>query len=137
MRFAAVANISQCAKTVITEHKKNIIMQENWLALAHVFSTKSPSVLATMINTEGATYQKMGTMILVDHQGHCSGLLSGGCLEADIAIHAKEVLRTGLTNILSYDLSSDADLLWGLGLGCEGKIDILLQPLTSDRKSVV
>lgn len=109
-------------------------MQENWLELSNAFNKESNQVLATIIDTEGATYQKVGTMMLIDTLGQCSGLLSGGCLEADIAQHAERVLESGLTQVLSYDLSSDADLLWGLGLGCEGKIDILLMPLTPENK---
>lgn len=105
-------------------------MQENWQELANTFNPLESSVLATIVNTQGATYQKIGTMMLINQQGKCSGLLSGGCLEADIALHAANVLENGLTQVLHYDLSSDADLLWGLGLGCEGKIDILLMPLT-------
>lgn len=107
-------------------------MQENWLELANAFDNKSHQVLATIIDTEGATYQKVGTMMLVNKAGQCSGLLSGGCLEADIAQHAEQVLCSGLTKVLSYDLSSSADLIWGLGLGCEGKVDILLIPLTPE-----
>jgi len=105
-------------------------MQENWQELAHTFNPLESAVLATIVNTEGATYQKIGTMMLINNQGKCSGLLSGGCLEADIALHAANVLKSGLTTVLHYDLSGDADLLWGLGLGCEGKIDILLMPLS-------
>lgn len=104
-------------------------MQANWREITAVFSIKNSYVLATIIDTRGATYQKMGAMMLITEQGECFGLLSGGCLEADISLHAKQVLLSEKSKIIRYDLSSDADLLWGLGLGCDGAIDILLQPL--------
>ncbi len=105
-------------------------MQENWQQIIANFDLGEDFVLATIVATRGSTYRKTGTMMLIDAQGNCTGLLSGGCLEADISHHAKEVLAGGGNMLLSYDLKADADLLWGLGLGCEGAIDILLQPLT-------
>lgn len=109
-------------------------MQENWLQIADNFSAEQEFVLATIVATKGSTYRKTGTMMLISAQGQCTGLLSGGCLEADIVIHAQEVLTEGKTKLLTYDLKADADLLWGLGLGCDGAIDILLQPLTQANK---
>ncbi|WP_286266169.1 XdhC family protein [Thalassotalea atypica] len=105
-------------------------MQENWFELARAFSADKESVLATIIETRGATYQKVGTMMHVSTAGECTGLLSGGCLEADIALHSQQVLSENKSKVLHYDLIGDADLLWGLGGGCEGEIKILLQPMT-------
>ena len=102
----------------------------NWLEFCRIFDTTRSYVLATIIETRGSTYQKTGAMMLVDELGNCFGLLSGGCLEADISLHAKSVLSSNENVLLSYDLKADADLLWGLGLGCEGALDILLIPIT-------
>jgi xanthine dehydrogenase accessory factor len=104
-------------------------MQENWQQLNQFFSESKRYVLATIVNTQGATYRKIGTMMLITEAGECCGLLSGGCLEADIALHAEQVFSDNRTKLLSYDLKADAELLWGLGLGCDGALDILLQPL--------
>ena len=104
-------------------------MQENWLQLSQAFDVKQEYVLATIVATRGSTYRKMGTMMLINKHGDCTGLLSGGCLEADISLHAEQVLAEKTSRILNYDLLADAELLWGLGLGCDGEIDILLQPL--------
>ena len=109
-------------------------MQENWLQLQTAFTIEKNYVLATIAATRGSTYRKKGTLMLVDDQGICTGLLSGGCLEADISLHAQQVLIGGKTKILRYNLQDDAELLWGLGLGCDGEIDILLQPLTGDNQ---
>jgi len=105
-------------------------MQENWLQIAANFSVSKSYVLATIVETRGSTYRKIGTLMLIDEEGECTGLLSGGCLEADISLHAQDVFSTQKTKRLSYDLSSDDNLLWGLGLGCDGAIELLLQPLS-------
>src|SRR5262249_7472438 len=58
--------------------------------------------------------------------GDYAGLLSGGCLESDLAEYARAVIATGAARLVKYDLRSGDDLLWGLGLGCEGAMQILL-----------
>lgn len=105
-------------------------MQENWFQLIQHFNVNEAFVLATICATKGSTYRKTGTMMLISAEGSCTGLLSGGCLEADISLHAQQVLIDHKTRIINYDLKTDSELLWGLGLGCDGAIDILLQPLT-------
>ena len=67
-------------------------MQENWFQLIQHFNVNDAFVLATICATRGSTYQKTGTMMLISAEGSCTGLLSGGCLEADISLHAQQVL---------------------------------------------
>ena len=55
------------------------------------------------------------------------GGVSGGCLENDVRALALEVLRGGASRMLHYDTGSDEETLWGLGLGCEGAVDVYLQ----------
>lgn len=89
-----------------------------------------PLALATVVATEGSTYRKAGARMLIDEQGEACGLLSGGCLESDLAEHAQLVLNTGGGRLIEYDLRSSDDLIWGLGLGCEGAMRILVQRLS-------
>jgi xanthine/CO dehydrogenase XdhC/CoxF family maturation factor len=88
-----------------------------------------PLVLATVVATRGSTYRKAGAQMLIAQGGHYEGLLSGGCLEGDLAEHATSVFATGVPEMVRYDHSGDDDLLWGLGLGCEGGMDIWLNRL--------
>ncbi|HTU67072.1 MAG TPA: XdhC family protein [Steroidobacteraceae bacterium] len=83
-------------------------------------------VLATVFRTGGSTYAKPGAQMLIAANGEYAGLLSGGCLEGDLREHASEVARSGEARIVSYDLRSTTDQLFGLGAGCEGAMDILL-----------
>jgi xanthine dehydrogenase accessory factor len=89
-------------------------------------SQGEPLVLATIVRTIGSTYRKAGAQMLIAADGSVAGLLSGGCLEADLAERARSVLDTGRAEIVDYDSRSSEDILWGMGLGCEGAMSILL-----------
>ena len=86
-------------------------------------------VLATVYETLGSTYSKAGHRILIAANGDYQGLVSGGCLEGDLAERASRVAATGEAITQSYDMRDDADDLWGLGVGCNGLLRVLLQPL--------
>ena len=88
-----------------------------------------PLVLATVVETLGSTYRKAGAYMLIAADGRAAGLLSGGCLEADLMERARAVLQTGTPVRVEYDTRSSDDLIWGIGLGCEGAMSILLTRL--------
>lgn len=85
-----------------------------------------PLVLGVVLETKGSTYRKPGALMLIAESGEYSGLLSGGCLEGDLREHADSVRKSGRPRVISYDLRGPDDLLWGLGVGCEGAMSILL-----------
>ncbi|MGH8262969.1 MAG: XdhC family protein, partial [Steroidobacteraceae bacterium] len=89
-------------------------------------SAGEPLVLATVIGTDGSTYRKPGAQMLLAGDGSSIGLLSGGCLESDLAERAQRVLETSRAEIATYDARTSNDPIWGLGLGCEGAMCILL-----------
>ncbi len=89
-----------------------------------------PLVLATVVSTAGSTYTKPGHRILITATGDYQGLISGGCLEGDLAMHAQQVLASGEARIITYDLRGENDALFGLGIGCDGLLRILLQRLS-------
>jgi xanthine dehydrogenase accessory factor len=88
----------------------------------------SPGVLATVVATAGSTYRKPGARMLILPDGSYCGLLSGGCLEADLAIHARQVLEGGMPRAVEYDMRGPDDILFGIGAGCEGAMRVLLEP---------
>ena len=87
-----------------------------------------PLVLVTVFETAGSTYSKAGGQMIIDDDGNFCGMLSGGCLEGDLVERARSVIRSGDAATASYDLGAD-DELWGLGVGCDGTMRVLLQPL--------
>ena len=88
-----------------------------------------PLVLVTIFETSGSTYSKAGTHMLIDGNGDFHGMLSGGCLEGDLALRAATVIDSGTPQTVTYDLAED-DELWGLGVGCDGVMQVFLQALT-------
>ena len=97
-------------------------------------SESQPLVLATVIDTAGSTYSKTGRRMLLTRDGAYEGLVSGGCLEGDLAEHARAVLNTGEARTVTYDMRDEADELWGLGAGCKGLIRLLLQRLDAEHQ---
>ncbi len=92
-------------------------------------------VLATVTATSGSTYSKAGAQMLITGSGQFRGLLSGGCLEGDLVEHARNVLGNGVPKAVRYDMRyRDEDEIWGLGLGCDGAIDIFLQSLDREHE---
>ena len=89
-------------------------------------------VLATVVATAGSTYRKAGAQMLVTAGRQLRGLLSGGCLEVDLVEHARTVLATGEARVASYDMRGEDDLLFGIGSGCEGAMQVLLQRVGPD-----
>lgn len=90
-----------------------------------------PLVLATIVAAQGSTYRKPGARMLIDADGKCFGLLGGGCFEGDLVERAREVLADGRTRAIDYDMRGADDDLWGLGLGCNGAVRVLLQRLAA------
>lgn len=86
-------------------------------------------VLVTVVATQGSTYSKAGDMMLIDGNGVVCGMLSGGCLETDLAVRGQVVLESSRPQLASYELAAGDDDVWGLGIGCDGSMDIYLQPL--------
>jgi xanthine dehydrogenase accessory factor len=84
-------------------------------------NSSRPWALATLVQTEGSTYRKPGARLLVDSDGGSLGVLSGGCLEKEIARHGQKVIDDASPVLLSFDTK----LLYG----CDGQLKILVEPL--------
>jgi len=71
--------------------------------------------------------------MLVCEAGTSTGAISAGCLESDVIEHAKHVIRTGVSKIVEYNTVTTSDeMAWGLGLGCNGIVHVLVEPLPRD-----
>lgn len=86
--------------------------------------------LATVVSVEGSSYRRAGARMLVCAGGASTGTISAGCLEGDVIEHAKRVIREGRAVLVEYDTASTSDeMAWGLGLGCNGIVRVLVEPL--------
>ncbi|HEY2678764.1 MAG TPA: XdhC family protein, partial [Steroidobacteraceae bacterium] len=85
----------------------------------------------TVVATAGSTYRKPGARMLIMADGSYIGLLTGGCFESDLSIHAQQVLESGVSRAVEYDIRGPDDALFGTGAGCEGAMRVLLEPAGS------
>jgi xanthine/CO dehydrogenase XdhC/CoxF family maturation factor len=93
----------------------------------------TPAALATVVAVSGSSYRRPGARMLVNTRGWVAGGVSGGCLESDVLARARSVMESGRADIVTYDTTEDGDIVFGVGLGCRGVIQILIEPLTSSR----
>jgi xanthine/CO dehydrogenase XdhC/CoxF family maturation factor len=89
------------------------------------------AVLATIVKTVGSSYRRAGAHMLIFPDGKTIGSISGGCLEQDVIANAKKVRASGKATLLSYDTTMEEDVLFGVGLGCKGVIEIWLEPFSA------
>jgi len=96
----------------------------------------SPAVLATVTAVEGSAYRRPGAKMLLDPEGGGAGSITAGCLEDEVRALAADVLEAGTPRVETWDLTGDDDV-WGLGVGCNGVITVLLEPLDESYRPVV
>ena len=89
------------------------------------------AAMATVVRIDGSAYRRPGAKLLVEEGGTTRGGVSGGCLEADVREVALAVMRDGVPRLRHYETGDDDSTVWGLGLGCNGAVDIFVQPVTS------
>lgn len=89
-----------------------------------------PAALATLVRVEGSSYRRPGARLLLLGNGLRIGSISGGCLEDDVILRAQRVLASGKAETAVYDTTSENDLVWGVGLGCQGVVHIFIEPVT-------
>ncbi len=97
-----------------------------------------PALLATVVRVQGSAYRRPGARMLLTTQGGWqAGCISGGCLESDIIRKAWWRTEGGRSVVVTYDSTVEEDaasfddpLSWGLGLGCNGIVHVLLERLT-------
>jgi xanthine dehydrogenase accessory factor len=100
-------------------------------AYASSSKTGRPSTLATVVGVSGSTYRRPGARMLFSENGRLAGLINAACLESDLSERARKVILNGKPELISYDTTSPDDIVFGLGLGCNGTVEILMEPSQS------
>ena len=101
--------------------------------LEQIEGRDASAALAVLVAIQGSAYRRPGAKLLVDEDGETLGSISGGCLEEDVRQVALEVMRTGAPQMLHYETGAADESVWGLGLGCDGAVDLFVQPVTNAR----
>ncbi len=92
-----------------------------------------PAALATLVKVEGSSYRRPGARLLLLPDDTRLGSISGGCLEEDVMERARRVLASGKPELAVYDTTAENDLVWGVGLGCQGIVRILIERISVER----
>lgn len=87
------------------------------------------AALATVVQVKGSSYRSPGARMLMLDNGRWVGSISGGCLEGDALRKARKVIMNKQPRTVTYDTMDDDDNQLGIGLGCNGIIDILIEPI--------
>lgn len=91
------------------------------------------AALATVVRVRGSAYRHEGAKLVVSADDTITGNVSGGCLEEDVREVARRVMRSGVAERRSYCGGANEIAAWDLGVGCEGEVDILIEPVLTDR----
>lgn len=86
-------------------------------------------VLATVVHVDGSSYRRPGARMLVTPDGQLTGAISGGCLEGDALRKALFVLTRRESMLVTYDTSDEDDAQLGARMGCNGIIQVLMEPV--------
>ncbi|MCT7941511.1 XdhC family protein [Shewanella holmiensis] len=86
-------------------------------------------VVAILTHVQGSSYRKPGALMFFHPMGKTLGMLSGGCLEADLRRHAQRAIQSQQVIQLTYDATDESDTSYQLG--CGGIVNIMMLPLTS------
>jgi xanthine dehydrogenase accessory factor len=81
--------------------------------------------LATVRATRRSAPRPVGSQLAVSEQGELAGSVSGGCVEGEVAVVARDVLESGEPRLLTYGISDEQ--AGSVGLPCGGEIDVSIE----------
>ena len=87
------------------------------------------TALATVVHLDGSSYRRPGARMLITDEGQLTGAISGGCLEGDALRKALLVMSQQRSMLVTYDTMDEDDAKFGIGLGCNGIIQVLIEPI--------
>jgi xanthine dehydrogenase accessory factor len=103
-------------KTIVTEFRKIDVLNRK-------------AALATVVKVRGSSYRSPGARMLITDDGKWVGSISGGCLEGDALRKARQVMADKRPMTVTYDTREESNQNLGIGLGCNGVIDVLIEPI--------
>jgi xanthine/CO dehydrogenase XdhC/CoxF family maturation factor len=103
-------------KTIVEEYQKLDLKEKR-------------AALATVVRVRGSSYRSPGARMLITEDGKWVGSISGGCLEGDALRKARKVMTDKVAMTVTYDTTEESNQNLGIGLGCNGVIDVLIEPL--------
>lgn len=85
-------------------------------------------LVATVVGVRGSSYRRPGARLLIAGDRWITGSVSGGCLEGDLLRRGWWHTGGAPAALVTYDSTADeSDPGWGIGFGCNGVVDVLLE----------
>jgi xanthine dehydrogenase accessory factor len=78
--------------------------------------------VAVVVASRRSAPRPVGAKLAISENGELAGSVSGGCVENEVYEAARELLRGGSPQLLTYGISDDLAL--SVGLPCGGEIDV-------------
>ena len=101
-------------------------------ACSALLDAGSRGIIVTVVRTEGSTYRRAVALAFIAEDGTITGAISGGCLERDLAARMENWLAAMTPSLITYDSTQSDDIIFGLGLGCRGILDLLIEPFDTE-----
>jgi xanthine dehydrogenase accessory factor len=102
-------------------------------AIELLVERNAPFALATVVGVRGSSYRRPGARAVFPVGGDPIGSLSPGCLETELVDDARRVAETGTAMLREFDLTGDDEVELGYGMGCQGVIEVFVEPSSSAR----
>lgn len=106
-------------------------------AFQKVDFSQRKAALATVVKVRGSSYRSPGARMLITDDGKWVGSISGGCLEGDALRKARQVMMDNQPMTVTYDTREESNQNLGIGLGCNGVIDVLIEPVSNEKVNTV
>ncbi|MBX2968050.1 MAG: XdhC family protein [Cyclobacteriaceae bacterium] len=105
-------------------------------AYEKIDTSRQKAALATVVKVRGSSYRSPGARMLITDDGKWVGSISGGCLEGDALRKARQVMTDKKPMTITYDTREESNQNLGIGLGCNGVIDVLIEPIYHDAETI-
>jgi len=89
-------------------------------------AAEADAAVASIVDVAGSAYRRPGAKLVAPADGDALGAITAGCLKGPVAELAAEARSSRKVTVETFDLMGEE---WGLGLGCNGVIDVLVEPL--------
>ena len=97
-------------------------------------SSSEKYAIAQVVKVEGSSYRREGARMIVFESGIFEGGISGGCLEGDTLKRSQLAILKQQPSLITYDTSKEQEI--GIGLGCNGVIDVLMTPVNQNSNTL-
>jgi len=78
----------------------------------------------TLVRVTGSSYRRPGARMLITSSGETAGALSAGCIEDELAMHARDVIANGAPKLLRFDTRRR--------FGCNGSIEVFVERVDAE-----